>query len=68
MSQALQDLLSVFTEEQVKQLIEMCKRISKRASDRGTEQSVIITFNSKSWPVHFNGTDNEKPVRPAAFE
>lgn len=61
-------LLSIFTEDQARQLVSMCRRIQQRATERGTEQSVIITFNGKSWPVHFNGTDNEKPIRPGAFE
>lgn len=53
----------VFTPEQMVQLLDLCARIQRRAVERGTEQSVTIIFNGKSWPVHFNGSDNEKPIR-----
>lgn len=58
----------VFTIEQVEQLIALCKRIQQRAVERGTEQSAVIIFNAKGWPVHFNGTDNEKPIRPMNYK
>lgn len=61
-------ILSILTLEQADQLTALCKRIQARAIESGTEQSVIIIFNSKGWPVHFNGTDNEKPIRPTNYQ
>lgn len=63
-----QTILSIFTIEQAEQLLALCARMQARAVERGTEQSVIIIFNGKSWPVHFNGTDNEKPIRPISYK
>ena len=61
-------MLKIFTREQAEQLLALCARIQARAVERGAEQSVTIIFNGKSWPVHFNGTDNEKPIRPTNYQ
>lgn len=58
----------VFTVEQMVQLLEICALMQDRAEERGAEQSVVIIFNGKKWPVHFNGTDNWKPVRPTNYQ
>ena len=58
----------VFTVEQMVQLLDLCARIQKRAVERRTDQNVIVVFNDKGYPIHFNGTDNEKPMRPTNYQ
>jgi hypothetical protein len=59
---------TVFTTEQMAQLLALCARIQARAVERRTNQDVIIVFNDKGYPIHFNGTDNEKPMRPTNYQ
>ena len=66
-TQPKKDLRDIFTPEQYDQLAELCARIQARAVERRTDHSVIIIFNDKGYPIHFNGTDNEKPMRPTNY-
>ena len=57
-------LLSVYTDEQLLQLAELCLRLVERARERRCDQSLVIVFNDKGYPRHFNGSDNVNVTKP----
>lgn len=57
-------LLSVYTDEQLLQLAELCLRLVERARERRCDQSLVIVFNDKGLPRHFNGSDNVNVAKP----
>lgn len=57
-------LLAVYTDEQLLQLAELCLRLVERARERRCDQSLVIVFNDKGYPRHFNGSDNVNVAKP----
>jgi len=60
---AMNDLLSVYSLEQLQQLADMSRRLKERAIERECEQNLSIEFSGNGHPKRFNGSDNVK-VRP----
>ena len=68
MENIMQELLSVFTPEQLKQIAELAMRLKGRAAERSCDQVLSITFNAKGYPRHFNGTDNSNAIAPKIYK
>lgn len=57
-------LRTVYTQEQLQQIADLCLRLQERAQDRRCEQTLTIVFNDKGYPRYFNGSDNVQAVKP----
>lgn len=57
-------LRTVYTQEQLQQIADLCLRMVERARDRKCEQTLLIVFNDKGLPRYFNGSDNVMAVKP----
>jgi len=64
---AMNDLLSVYSLEQLQQLADMSKQLKERAEIRRCEQSLEISFNGKGRPRHFKGSDNVSAIEPSGY-
>ncbi len=57
-------LRTVYTQEQLQQIADLCLRLQERASERRCEQSLTIVFSDKGYPRDFNGSDNVRAAKP----
>lgn len=57
-------LLTMFTPEQVDQMLEAMQMAYDQAVIRETEQTFTVQFNDKGLPRAFNGSNNVRPVKP----
>lgn len=64
----LSGLLKIFTEEQARQLIDMCANVRARAVDRKCDQSLTIFFNDRGHPRNFNGSDTVNAIKPVMYK
>jgi hypothetical protein len=58
-----EQLLSVYSDEQLRQIADICLRLVQRAKERRCEQTLIIIFNDKGYPRFFNGSDNISAIK-----
>lgn len=64
---AMNDLLSVFSTEQLQQLAQLSMQLKERAEIRRLEQELVISFNSKGKPRHFKCSDNVNAIMPDGY-
>lgn len=67
MTKAINDLLSVFSQEQLQQLANLSMQLKERAEVRRLEQTLEISFNSKGKPRHFKCSDNVNAMMPNGY-
>jgi len=68
MSKAIDELLSVFTYEQLQQLAQLSMQLKERAEMRKCEQTLEISFNAKGRVRYFNGSDNVSAIMPEGYK
>lgn len=57
-------LHEVLTLEQLDQVADLIARVQERAVSRRCEQTIVIIFNDRGFPRHFNGSDNVNAILP----
>lgn len=65
---ALEKLLSVFSEEQLVLFADVIARKQALAVERGCNQSVTVIFNSKGYPRHLDSTDDITFPEPKMYK
>ena len=61
-------LLTMFTPEQVDQMLEVMLVTYDNAVIRETEQRFEVLFNDKGHPRGFNGSNNVRPIKPVLYK